>query len=254
MDFLLGFLIAAMIAMSGVGAGTVTAPLLILLLHLPAEAAVGTALAFSAAIKLVVVPVQVVRRNVSWRTLAIMLATGLPGVVLGTLLFRRLAHNQADALWLYLALGVMIAIPSAWHIYRHFRPAAVHDGHANRPGLLALAMLPVGAEVGFSSSGAGALGTLALMGFTPLGIERIVGTDLAFGLCLALVGGGLHLSQGGIDLALLERLVAGGLLGAVAGTSLASRIPARAMRLALSLWMLAMGMQLCWQAIAQAGI
>jgi uncharacterized membrane protein YfcA len=254
MDFLLGFLIAAMIAMTGVGAGTVMAPLLILLLHLPAEAAVGTALAYSAAVKLVVVPVQVVRRNVAWRTLAIMLATGLPGVVLGTLLFRRLARSHADQLWLYLALGVMIAIPSAWHIYRHFRPAAVHAGRAHRPGWLALTMLPVGAEVGFSSSGAGALGTLALMGFTPLNTTRIVGTDLAFGLCLALVGGGLHLSQGGIDAALLERLVAGGVLGALAGTCVASRIPARAMRLALSLWLLAMGMQLCWQAFAQAGI
>jgi len=114
-------------------------------------------------------------------------------------------------------------------------------------------MLPVGAEVGFSSSGAGALGTLALMGFTPLDTERIVGTDLAFGLCLALVGGGLHLSGGSIDVALLERLVMGGVLGAVVGTSLASRIPARVLRLALSLWLLAMGMQLCWQAFAQAG-
>ena len=80
------------------------------------------------------------------------------------------------------------------------------------------------------------------------------GPATAFGLCLALVGGGLHLSQGGIDVALLERLVAGGVLGALAGTSVASRIPARARRLALSLWLLAMGMQLCWQAFAQAGI
>jgi len=252
MDFLLGFLIAAMIAMTGVGAGTVTAPLLILLLHLPVDVAVGTALAYSAAVKLVVVPVQVVRRAVAWRTLTIMLATGLPGVVLGTLMFRRLTRTHADDLWLYLVLGVMIATPSAWHIYRHFRPAAMHAGRANRPGWLALTMLPVGAEVGFSSSGAGALGTLALMGFTPLDTQRIVGTDLAFGLCLAVVGGGLHMSQGGVDVALLQRLVAGGLLGALVGTSLASRIPARVMRLALSLWLLAMGMQLCWQALAQS--
>ena len=252
MDFLLGFLIAAMIAVTGVGAGTVTAPLLILLLHLPAEAAVGTALAYSAAVKLVLVPVQVVRRAIAWRTLAIMLATGLPGVALGTLLFRRLARTHANELWLYLVLGVMIAIPSAWHVYRHFRPAAIHAGRAHRPGWLALTMLPVGAEVGFSSSGAGALGTLALMGFTPLDAERIVGTDLAFGLCLALVGGGLHLSQGGIDAGLLERLVMGGVLGAVVGTSLAVRISARVMRLALALLLLALGMQLCWQAFAQA--
>ena len=60
-------------------------------------------------------------------------------------------------------------------------------------------MLPIGAEVGFSSSGAGALGTLALLGLTPLDARRIVGTDLAFGLCLSLIGGTLHLSNAGLN-------------------------------------------------------
>ena len=110
-------------------------------------------------------------------------------------------------------------------------------------------MLPVGAEVGFSSSGAGALGTLALLGLTSLDAQTIVGTDLAFGLCLSFIGGGLHLSHGGFDPVVLSRLIAGGILGALAGTGLAPRVPARAMRLALSLWLFALGLQLCWQAL-----
>jgi uncharacterized protein len=250
MEILLGFTIAALIAMTGVGAGTIIAPLLILLLHLPVEAAVGTALAYSAAVKLVVVPMQMWRRQIAWRVLGIMLLTGIPGVVLGSVLFKRLARTQGSGLWLYLALGAMIALCSAWCIYRHFRPAEASGSRPYRPKWLALAMLPVGAEVGFSSSGAGALGTLALLGLTPLDAPRVVGTDLAFGLCLALVGGGMHFSYGGIDPMLLSRLLAGGLLGALAGNSLAPRIPARAMRLALSLWLFAMGMELCWHALA----
>jgi len=250
MEILLGFTIAALIAMTGVGAGTITAPLLILFLHLPVEAAVGTALAYSAAVKLVVVPVQIWRRQVSWRILGVMLMTGIPGVVLGSVLFKRMAHSQGNSLWLYLALGTMIALCSAWCIYRHFRPADAGGHRPYRPKWLALAMLPVGAEVGFSSSGAGALGTLALLGFTPLDAPRVVGTDLAFGLCIALVGGGMHLSHGGVDPALLSRLIVGGLLGALAGSSLAPRIPARAMRLALSVWLFGMGMELCWHALA----
>ncbi|MFZ0746652.1 MAG: sulfite exporter TauE/SafE family protein [Terracidiphilus sp.] len=254
MEILLGFLIAALIAMTGVGAGTVTAPLLILFLNVPVSEAVGIALAYSAAVKLVVVPIQIWRRQVVWRTLGIMLLTGLPGVVLGTILFRRLVRVQHNTTWLYLALGTMIALSSAWHIYRHFRPASAQNGRTYRPGWLAMAMFPVGAEVGFSSSGAGALGTLSLLGLTALDAPRIVGTDLAFGLCLSLVGGGLHLSYGGLDAALLGQLIAGGVLGALAGTGLAPRIPARVMRLALSLWLLALGMQLCWHALAQARI
>ena len=254
MELLLGFLIAALIAMTGVGAGTVTAPLLILFLHVPVSIAVGTALAYSAAVKMVVVPVQIVRRNVAWRTVGVMLLTGVPGVVLGTILFRRIAGSQSNSLWLYLALGSMIALSSAWHVFRHFRPAKISAGRSYRPGWLAAAMLPVGAEVGFSSSGAGALGTLALLGLTTLETPQVVGTDLTFGLCLSLIGGGLHLSYGGFDAAVLTRLIAGGIFGALAGASLAPRVPARAMRLALSLCLLAIGMQLCWRAFAQGHI
>jgi uncharacterized membrane protein YfcA len=249
MEFVIGFGIAALIAMTGVGAGSIIAPLLILFLHVPVEAAVGTALAYSAAVKLVVVPIQIFRRQVAWRTLAVILATGIPGVIFGSIVFRRIIHTQGNSIWLYLALGVMIAVSSGWHIYRHFRPAAVRESRADHPGWLALAMLPVGAEVGFSSSGAGALGTLAMLGLTPLDARSIVGTDLAFGLCLSLVGGTLHLSSGVFDASLLTNLISGGILGALAGTLLASRIPVRIMRLALSLWLFTMGLQLCWQAL-----
>ena len=114
---------------------------------------------------------------------------------------------------------------------------------------LAVVMLPIGAEVGFSSSGAGALGTLALLGLTPLDVRRVVGTDLAFGLCLSVVGGALHLHTAGLNASLLINLIVGGVLGGMVGAGLASRIPVRAMRLALSLWLLAMGVQLCWHAL-----
>ena len=250
MELLLGFAIAVLIAITGVGAGSLIAPLLILFLHVPVAEAVGTALAYSAAVKLVVVPVQIWRGQVAWRTLGIILATGIPGVALGSLFFQRVAHNQANNLWLFLALGLMIAVSSGWHIYRHFSPADQITQRGNSPGWLAFVMLPIGAEVGFSSSGAGALGTLALLGFTPLDVRRIVGTDLAFGLCLSLVGGTLHLHSAGLDSTLLINLIVGGILGGLVGIGLASRIPVRTMRLALSLWLFVMGLQLCWHALA----
>lgn len=252
MELLLGFVIAVLIALTGVGAGTMTAPLLILFLHVPVSVAVGTALAYSAAVKLLVVPVQVARGQVVWRTLGIMLLTGIPGVVLGSMLFHDAVDLKSDKVWLYIALGSIIAFTSAWHIFRHFRPGGVRRERRPRLAWLAAAMLPVGGEVGFSSSGAGALGTIALMSLTRLDATQVVGTDLAFGLCLSLIGGGLHLASGGFDAGLLTRLIVGGLLGAIAGSTLAPRVPARTMRLALSLWLLAIGIQLCWQASALA--
>jgi uncharacterized membrane protein YfcA len=250
MELVLGFGIAVLIAITGVGAGSLIAPLLILFLHVPVAEAVGTALVYSAAVKIVVVPVQVYKRQIEWRTLGVMLATGIPGVALGSLVFQRVAHNQANNFWLYLSLGLMIAISSGWHVFRHFRPATGPARRSDSPRWLATVMLPIGAEVGFSSSGAGALGTLALLGLTPLDVRRVVGTDLAFGLCLSLVGGTLHLHSAGLNAPLVINLIIGGILGGLVGTGLASHIPVRAMRLALALWLLVMGLQLCWHAIA----
>ena len=78
--------------------------------------------------------------------------------------------------------------------------------------------LPIGAEVGFSSAGAGAIGSLALLWLTPLSAARVVGTDLFFGLCLSLIGTGFQVSAGNYDLAILTQLVIGGVFGAFAGT------------------------------------
>jgi len=250
MELILGFAIAVVIAITGVGAGSLIAPLLILFLRVPVAEAVGTALVYSAAVKFIVVPVQIWKRRIDWKTLGLILATGLPGVAIGSFIFQRMAHNEANNFWLYMALGLMIVVSSGWHVYRHFRPAGDMARRSNSPGWLAAVMLPIGAEVGFSSSGAGALGTLALLGLTPLDARRVVGTDLAFGLCLSIVGGTLHLHSAGLNSSLVINLIVGGVLGGIVGTGLASKIPVRAMRLALSLWLLAMGVELCWRALA----
>jgi len=86
LHLLIGFVIAVIIALTGVGAGVVTAPLLILFLHVPVEIAVSTALAYAAIVKLIVVPVQMARKQVSYRILGWMLLGGVPGVILGSLL------------------------------------------------------------------------------------------------------------------------------------------------------------------------
>ena len=59
--------------------------------------------------------------------------------------------------------------------------------------------VPIGFEVGFSSAGEGALGSLLLMSFAPLAPVQVVGTDLVFGLALSSVGGGLHWGLGSVD-------------------------------------------------------
>jgi uncharacterized protein len=247
MEYAIGFLIAFVIAITGVGAGTITAPLLLLVLHVPVSVSVGTALAYSAIVKLIVVPVQIWRRQVAYRMVGVMLLGGAPGVILGSILFRYLTLKDGQAL-LYVVLGLIIVISSSWHIYRYFRPVAMDATRQNRPRSLAVLMLPVGMEVGFSSSGAGALGTIALLGLTSLSATQVVGTDLAFGFCISAIGSAAHIFSGGYNPALLFKLVTGGIVGAVAGSAVAPRLPNRQLRLALSAWLLLLGLQFCYKA------
>jgi len=117
-----------------------------------------------------------------------------------------------------------------------------------RTKLLAAIMFPIGAEVGFSSAGAGALGTVALLSLTSLTATQVVGTDLAFGLVIAVVGTGVHLIAGHYNALLLAKLVAGGVVGGLVGSGAAPKIPNRSLRFALSLWLLFIGLQFCYQA------
>jgi uncharacterized membrane protein YfcA len=250
MDYLIGFGIAVLIALSGVGAGVVTAPVLILI-GLPIDVAITTALAYSALVKLIVVPFQVARKQVNYRVLGFMLLGGLPGVILGSLLFKRATSHGPDSslnLALNLALGLIIVFTASWHLYRHFRPMGPSRPPKDRLGAVTALMLPIGAGVGFSSSGAGALGTVMLLSLTSLSTAQVVGTDLAFGLGITLVGSGIHLLSGKFAGALLLRMVAGGILGGVFGSWIAPKIPNRWLRFGLSLWLIFIGAKLCWDA------
>ena len=93
MEVLLGFVIALAISLTGVGAGSMTTPLLILLLHVSPAAAVGTALTFGAIVKVASVPVYALRRQVNLRILSLLLAGGLPGVIGGGLLLNRVKNG-----------------------------------------------------------------------------------------------------------------------------------------------------------------
>ncbi len=248
MEILLGFAIAVLIGLTGVGGGVITAPVLTLFLGVPPVESVGTALLFTAIVKLAAAPVYVFRQQVNFRILGLMLAGGLPGVVLGSLVLGRLnAANRKGPL--FGLLGATIILMAVLNLIRLFsRKRALPQ--RERLAWLPLAALPIGAEVGFSSAGAGALGSLVLMSFTAISTAQVVGTDLLFGLGLSLAGGGISLGSGNYNAALVLKLAMGGLVGALAGASSLSLIPSRPLRFALSLWLVSMGGQLCWRAMA----
>ena len=242
MPYVIGFVIALFIALTGVGAGTITVPTLVLFLGVPAPIAVGIGLMFASAVKLILVPAQIARRNIVWRTLGFMLLGGVPGVILGSLFLKHLVTAGSQNL-LSVILGVILVGTAAWQLFFTIRPLNHHAGRPDRTLLLPWLMFPVGAEVGFSSAGAGALGSAALLGLTPLEPAQVVGTDIAFGFVVSLIGSGAHWFSASAQSNLLWQLIAGGIVGAISGALLSTHIPRRPLRIALWVWLLILGGQ-----------
>jgi len=242
MQYLIGFMIALFIALTGVGAGTVTVPVLVLFLGVPAAEAVGIGLMFATAVKLILVPAQIIRHNVAWRTLGFMLLGGAPGVLLGSLFLKHLVNAGSQNL-LNAILGAILVSTASWQLIYSFRKMKEDRDPRDRSPLLSWLMFPVGAEVGFSSAGAGALGSAALLSLTPLLPAQIVGTDITFGFVVSLIGSGAHWFSRGANPQLLISLIAGGVFGAITGTALSTRIPRRPLRFALWVWLLILGGQ-----------
>ncbi|HKR30957.1 MAG TPA: sulfite exporter TauE/SafE family protein [Terriglobales bacterium] len=242
MEVVLGFLIAATVGVTGIGGGSFTTPALVLLIGLPAGEAVGTAMVFAAVLRLIAAPFYLVRRNVDARYLRFLLIGAVPGLLLGTL-FLRLMRTRVWSPVALLVIGVMLTISSALT----FLPRIRHPHLTPERGRwLSLLALPIGIETGFSSAGAGALGSILLLNFSELSSATVVGTDLLLGIVLAVVGSIFHLSWGSISTDSLLRLLAGGVPGVLVGCALAKRVPAQKLRLAVAAVAVALGLQLIW--------
>ena len=246
MEILAGFLIALAIGVTGVGAGSITAPVLILFFHQAAPDAVTTALVFGTVVKLIATPFYLARGQVNFKVLGFLVLGGLPAVLIGSLLLNTMNKSTLTGPIL-LIVGITVVLSAAATLWKVFYGSTVHKPIALKwlPWIVA----PIGLEVGFSSAGAGALGTVALMRFTSLSPAEVVGTDLAFGLVLSLFGGGVHASMGGVPWAMVGKLLIGGVPAVLIGSQLATVLPPKKMRVALCVWLIYIGGQLSYKSL-----
>jgi uncharacterized membrane protein YfcA len=242
MMILLGAGIAFLVGLTGIGAGSITVPVLILLAAEPPARAVRTALIFTILIKVAVAPVYLRRKQVDLRALGALCAGGIPGVVVGVAALS-VMHLRRYENSILMVVGVMIAAMAAFNAVSALRRFAV-SGKERRRWLPWVGAL-IGAEVGFSSAGAGALGSLALMNFTSLLPAEVTGTDLWFGMLLSGTAGGWRLLANDYNPGILWPLAAGGLAGVYAGAALSASVRPRALRLVLSIVLLVLGSELC---------
>jgi len=246
MEMILGFGIALVVGLVGAGGGPLTVPLLVLLLNRGAAESVGTSLAFIFITKLCASPLYIFRKSVDWKILFLMLIGGLPGLLIGSWILLHMSKTQIEPVLLPL-VGVTIATLA---FLRLFRTKQAPRPKQETRWLIPLATFPIGAEVGFSSAGAGALGGLLLMYKTVLPASTIVGTDLLFGTALSFVGSGIHVIFGQVDQALVSKMLLGGIPGAICGSWLGTRIPGHKLQVAMSIVFGYLGLHMSWKGLA----
>jgi uncharacterized membrane protein YfcA len=245
MHLLLGFLIALAVGLTGIGGGSFTVPALLLIVGLPAGEAVGTAFVFAGVLRLIAAPFYIFRRNVNSRYFRLMVTGAVPGLILGIVALRGLAR-AGNSPMVVIVLGLLLTLTSALS----FIPKAQNPNFVvkNSRWLPWLAF-PIGVESGFSSAGAGALGTVLLLNYSEMSPAQVVGTDIIFGLVLAIIGSTVHWTLGSISAPVLLQLLAGGVPGVIIGCLLAKRVPAQKLKMVVAAVALAAGLQLLWSGV-----
>jgi uncharacterized membrane protein YfcA len=242
MNYLVGFIIALTVGLTGIGGGSFTVPALVLLAGLTAGEAVGTAFLFAGLLRLIASPFYLLGKKIHARYLWLLLQGAVPGLLVGIWLLRLLSRDAGSPI-VILVLGVLLAASSSVTFIRRVQnPSFARKNHRWLPWLA----LPIGVESGFSSAGAGALGTVLLLNYSEMTPSQVVGTDLLFGLVLALIGSAFHWSFGSISLPILFELLLGGVPGVVLGCLLARRVPANKLKMAVAMVAIFAGLQLVW--------
>ena len=240
-QLLIGFAIALAVGLTGIGGGSFTVPALLLFAGLSAGEAVGTAFVFAGIVRLVAAPFYLFHRQIHSRYFWLLLRGAVPGLLAGTLVLRYVTSGHGGNSTVVIILGAVLALSSAIT----FAPGVRNRQFAvkNSRWLPWLAF-PIGVESGFSSAGAGALGTVLLLNYSEMTPGQVVGTDLLFGLVLAVIGGIFHWTVGSISLAVLFPLVLGGLPGVLLGCLLSRYIPAQRLRAVIAVVAICAGLHL----------
>ncbi|BBF69331.1 UPF0721 transmembrane protein [Sphingomonas bisphenolicum] len=246
-----GLLVGVLVGVTGVGGGSLMTPLLVLMFGVSAKTAVGTDLLFAALTKIVGSAVHGKRDTIEWPIVRRMAAGSVPSALVTLLVLgwigdvgKTTEHIILLSLASLLALTSIAVIGRKWLFRHRDELGSGHSADATFYGTTALGAL-IGAAVTLSSVGAGAIGVTVLLILYPrLPVARIVGSDIAHAVPLALIAGTGHWLMGDVNGVLLMNLLIGSIPGVIVGSYLSSHAPDKVLQpllaavLALSSWQL----------------
>lgn len=241
---LAGGLVGFLVGMTGVGGGSLMAPILVLGFGFAPTMAVGTDLWFATITKIVGGTVHRRFGSTDWGIVGRLALGSVPGALLtlGYLTFfeggRLETHLLMRLLGAMLVLTSLLVLVKQWALTPLVRVRTML-GRSLRPiqlGATIAAGFLVGSLVTLTSIGAGAIVAVVLMLLYPLRLnaKSLVGTDIVHAIPLALIAALGHSWLGNVDWRLLMLLLAGSIPGVIAGSFTTGKINETWVRLALA--------------------
>lgn len=177
MDFrysLVGFIVGALIGVSGMGGGSVMTPLLVLWFHVHPSLAVGTDLLYASVTKIAGAWQHIRQKTVNLRVVRMLCMGSAPGAMAGSLVLPLVAHHVgmvAANAWLsdmlaVVYMGLIVLWVAQWRGQRTGTERIGNDFPARRIILLGFV---AGFVVGLTSIGSGALYMAVLSLLLPMG-------------------------------------------------------------------------------------
>ncbi len=245
---LAGAVTGVVVGLTGVGGGALMTPILLLVFGIAPVTAIATDLWFAAITKVAAVLVHQRAGKVDWQVVRRLWTGSLP-VALVVVAAVAMGARVERIGWLTVAIGTVVGLtaigllvaPKLQELARSRRIANPERFKSRQGSMTVVAGGVLGLLVALTSVGAGALGTVMLTALYPLRMvpHRLVATDIAHAIPLAVVAGSGYLLAGLVDGTMLMSLVVGSVPGAVVGSLLASRFSPRWLRVALAVVLLA---------------
>ncbi len=221
---LLGFAVGVGLGFTGVGAGSLLTPILVLFGVHPVTA-VGTSLVFSAITKTAGSLQHLRQRTADLGIVRWMAVGSVPSALISLILVRTIVPRGA-LLDVFTGALVLVAIVLT---LRFLNRLPVRTTPAPPAALIALGAL-VGAMVALSSVGSGSIAVASLGLLTPMAVASLVGTDMTHAALLSFVTAPFYIAAGAVNYEVALGLAVGSIPGVILGSRLTTWVPERVMR------------------------
>lgn len=254
-----GALTGFLVGLSGVGGGALMTPLLLLIFGVAPMSAVGTDLWFAAITKMFASRVHQGHGLIDWQVVRRLWIGSLSASALTIFWMKIHPVDNSSVELLKTAIAVAVLITAVGMIFqkplhslgRRFRLIEGEHFKQWQMPLTIMAGALLGFLVSLTSVGAGALGAVFLAYLYPLRLTlpRLIATDIAHAIPLALFAGIGHLLIGNVDFSLLGHLLIGSIPAVMVGAFLSSHLPHSLLRGILALVLFGIGIKL-WISVA----